>query len=41
MISESAGVDGMIGGQVIDILSENVQIPLEQLYAMHRKKTGP
>jgi len=40
MISESAGVDGMIGGQVIDILSENVQIPLEQLYAMHRKKTG-
>jgi len=40
IISESAGVDGMIGGQVIDILSENVRIPVEQLYTMHRKKTG-
>ncbi|MBP1743596.1 MAG: geranylgeranyl pyrophosphate synthase [Firmicutes bacterium] len=40
LISESAGVDGMIGGQVIDMLSENMQIPLEQLYAMHSKKTG-
>jgi len=40
LISESAGVDGMIGGQVIDMMSENMQIPLEQLYTMHRKKTG-
>lgn len=40
IISESAGVDGMIGGQVIDILSENKRIPLEQLYEMHKKKTG-
>jgi geranylgeranyl diphosphate synthase type II len=40
LISESAGVDGMIGGQVIDMMSENIQIPLEQLYTMHRKKTG-
>jgi geranylgeranyl diphosphate synthase type II len=40
IISEGAGVDGMIGGQVIDMLSENVEIPVEQLYAMHRKKTG-
>lgn len=40
LVSESAGVDGMIGGQVIDMLSENIQIPLEQLYTMHRKKTG-
>jgi len=39
-ISESAGVDGMIGGQVIDILSENTKISLDQLYSMHRKKTG-
>ena len=40
LISESAGVDGMIGGQVIDMMSENMKIPLEQLYTMHRKKTG-
>lgn len=40
LISESAGVDGMIGGQVIDILSENTKISLDQLYSMHRKKTG-
>ncbi|HEY5575363.1 MAG TPA: farnesyl diphosphate synthase [Clostridiaceae bacterium] len=40
VVSEGAGVDGMIGGQVIDMLSENTLIPLEQLYTMHRKKTG-
>jgi geranylgeranyl diphosphate synthase, type II len=40
LVSESAGVDGMIGGQVIDMLSENTRIPIEQLYTMHRKKTG-
>lgn len=40
LVSESAGVDGMIGGQVIDMLSENTSIPIEQLYTMHRKKTG-
>ncbi len=39
-ISESAGVNGMIGGQVIDMLSENKKVSLDQLYAMHRKKTG-
>ena len=40
VVSESAGVAGMIGGQVIDMLSENSRIPLEQLYTMHKKKTG-
>lgn len=40
IISEAAGADGMIGGQVIDMLSENTEIPIEQLYTMHRKKTG-
>lgn len=39
-ISLAAGVEGMIGGQVIDILSENHKIPLDQLYTMHNKKTG-
>ncbi|MCT8976026.1 polyprenyl synthetase family protein [Clostridium sp. CX1] len=40
IISESAGVEGMIGGQVVDILSENTKIPVDQLYYMHSKKTG-
>lgn len=39
-ISEASGVAGMIGGQVIDMLSENTKISLEQLYCMHSKKTG-
>lgn len=40
MISESAGSEGMIGGQTVDILSENTKIPIDQLYYMHSKKTG-
>lgn len=40
IISESAGVEGMIGGQTVDILSENTKIPIDQLYYMHSKKTG-
>ncbi|AZV56114.1 polyprenyl synthetase family protein [Clostridium sp. AWRP] len=40
IISESAGVDGMVGGQTVDILSENTKIPIDQLYYMHSKKTG-
>ncbi|MCH5138791.1 polyprenyl synthetase family protein [Clostridiaceae bacterium UIB06] len=40
MISESSGVEGMIGGQTVDILSENTKIPIDQLYYMHSKKTG-
>ncbi|MDW8799578.1 polyprenyl synthetase family protein [Clostridium sp. A1-XYC3] len=40
IISESAGVEGMIGGQVVDILSENTKISVDQLYYMHSKKTG-
>lgn len=35
-----AGSDGMIGGQSIDISSENVAIPLEKLYELQAKKTG-
>ena len=30
----------MIGGQVIDMLSENTQIPEETLYELQKKKTG-
>lgn len=39
-ISRSAGVKGMIGGQVIDIESEGTKIDIDRLREMHRKKTG-
>lgn len=37
-IAKAAGVDGMIGGQVVDILSEDKSIPLDELYYMHKKR---
>ncbi len=40
LIAQAAGVEGMIGGQVVDILSENKDISDEQLYYMHKHKTG-
>lgn len=40
IISDSSGPDGMIGGQVVDILSEGKKISYETLSYMHRKKTG-
>jgi geranylgeranyl diphosphate synthase type II len=40
LIAETAGTHGMVGGQVLDIESENRDISYEQLCAMHRKKTG-
>lgn len=40
LISNSAGAEGMIGGQVVDILSQNRRIGIEELYYMHKKKTG-
>ena len=41
IISESAGAEGMIGGQVVDILCENKEdVTLEELEYMHSKKTG-
>lgn len=39
-ISRAAGVDGMIGGQVIDTTPEEVAMTPEQLEAMHGMKTG-
>ena len=38
--SEYAGVNGMIGGQMIDIESENKKIDLETLKYIHSHKTG-
>lgn len=39
-LSRAAGVEGMIGGQVIDTAPEEVPMTLEQLEAMHSMKTG-
>lgn len=41
IISEAAGAEGMIGGQVVDILSETKKsISEDELKYMHLKKTG-
>lgn len=39
-IAKGAGISGMIGGQVVDIQSENTAISLETLKYIHEKKTG-
>ena len=41
IIAEAAGAEGMIGGQVVDIISENKDnVSEEELKYMHAKKTG-
>ncbi|WP_066873051.1 polyprenyl synthetase family protein [Clostridium mediterraneense] len=42
LISEAAGADGMIGGQVVDIRAEGrgKSLSLEELNYMHKNKTG-
>lgn len=40
VISKSAGADGMIGGQIVDIINEGKKIAKEELDYMHAKKTG-
>ncbi|WP_163194730.1 polyprenyl synthetase family protein [Clostridium thermarum] len=40
IILEASGVEGMIGGQVVDILSEDKKVDLDVLNYMHRQKTG-
>ncbi len=39
-IIKASGVAGMVGGQVIDLLSEGIQIDLATLKLMHTGKTG-
>ena len=39
-ISQAIGANGMVGGQVIDLLSEGKKIDLETLKKMHIGKTG-
>lgn len=40
ILSEAAGIEGMIGGQVLDMESENKAIDLEMLDMIHLNKTG-
>ncbi|KEI07095.1 polyprenyl synthetase family protein [Clostridium botulinum] len=40
VISEAAGAEGMIGGQVVDIISEGQKISIDKLKYMHKNKTG-
>lgn len=39
-IARAAGVNGMVGGQVLDLRSEGRKLPLSALEDMHRRKTG-
>ena len=39
-IAEAAGLFGMIGGQVMDLLAEGKKVELQTLYAIHQCKTG-
>lgn len=40
LLAHSAGVSGMVGGQMLDINATNKEISLVQLEKMHRLKTG-
>lgn len=40
IVTEATGPCGMIGGQALDLLSENKKIPLRRVLAMHSRKTG-
>lgn len=40
ILSESSGTEGMIGGQVVDLISEDKDISLSQLQYIHLLKTG-
>lgn len=40
LLSTAAGAEGMIGGQTIDMISENTPLDLEHLTLLHRLKTG-
>lgn len=39
-IARASGCKGMIGGQVVDILSQNTKLTYEELKFMHEHKTG-
>ncbi len=39
-VSEAAGCFGMVGGQVVDIMSEGKRVDLSTLHDIHTRKTG-
>jgi geranylgeranyl diphosphate synthase, type II len=39
-ISQSAGAEGMVGGQIADMEGENKQLTIDELEYMHEHKTG-
>ncbi|HOV32120.1 MAG TPA: polyprenyl synthetase family protein [Candidatus Hydrogenedens sp.] len=39
-VARAAGVNGMVGGQYLDIQAESKEIPIESLQEIHHKKTG-
>ncbi|MCC6154212.1 MAG: polyprenyl synthetase family protein [Candidatus Hydrogenedentes bacterium] len=39
-IAKAAGAEGMVGGQVIDLESENLKLGVPELRNLHAKKTG-
>ena len=40
LLAEASGANGMVGGQIIDLESENRRVSLDTLEFMHSKKTG-
>ncbi|MCI5147271.1 MAG: polyprenyl synthetase family protein, partial [Candidatus Electrothrix sp. AR3] len=40
VLAQAAGSQGMVGGQYLDIASEEKEIPFELLKTIHRSKTG-
>ena len=40
VLMQSSGATGMVGGQLMDLLSEGREISVKQLEAIHRAKTG-
>lgn len=40
LLADASGIAGMIGGQMIDIQSENLELGLDSLKTMHLMKTG-
>jgi geranylgeranyl diphosphate synthase type II len=40
IIAKAAGPHGMVGGQALDISSENTDFPFETLQTIHKNKTG-
>src|SRR5579871_374274 len=39
-LAQAAGSDGMVAGQVIDLMGEGSSLTIEQLEHLHRRKTG-